>query len=290
MFTRKTNYPMRFLIIGIFIFISSCSGKKKSTFSETIISEKDNRVDNSVLKSLVDSFDVNGSILIYDSKQAVYYSNDFEWAETGNLPASTFKIPNSIIGIETGIIANDSTVFIWDGEERWSKQWEKDLPFREAFHLSCVPCYQELARKIGVQRMNNWIEKFDYGRISVDQNTIDNFWLTGNSRISQMEQISFLKRYYNSDLPISKRTENITKHLMIVDQTDEYVLSGKTGLSNENNQYNGWFVGYLELKQNTFFFATNIEPKDVDGQYGFNNKRKEITLNALEEITQIRIN
>ena len=91
----------------------------------------------------------------------VYYSNDFKWANAGRLPASTFKIPNSIIALETGVVENDSTLFEWDGIERSIKNWNQDLLFREAFHFSCVPCYQKVAREISEKRMNVYLNKLE---------------------------------------------------------------------------------------------------------------------------------
>jgi beta-lactamase class D len=155
--------------------------------------------------------------------------------------------------------------------------------------LSCVPCYQELAREIGVQKMNDYIQKMNYGQIAVDQKTIDNFWLHGKSRISQMQQISFLRRFYQSKLPISDKTEKVMRELMVINQNDEYVLSGKTGLSNERDHCNGWFVGFLEMENNTFFFATNVEPQEGIYNDGFNSARKDITLMALEEMVPFDI-
>ena len=116
----------------------------------------------------------------------------------------------------------------------------------------------------------------------VDSNTIDTFWLMGDSRISQWQQIDFLKRFYTTELPISERTHKIIKKLMVIEKTDRYRLSGKTGLSNVNEDYNGWFVGYMEMTNSTYFFATNIVPKkgfDVDT---FIKKRVELTIAALE--------
>ncbi len=138
--------------------------------------------------------------------------------------------------------------------------------------------------------MNDYIQKMDYGQIAVDQKTIDNFWLFGKSRISQMQLISFLRRLFLLKLPIAERTEKIIRNLLVIDQNDQYVLSGKVGLSNENNHYNGWFVGFLETKKNTLFFAANIEPKEGKQHNGFNNKRKDITLMALEEMMPFNIN
>jgi len=236
-----------------------------SLFSCTQVNKKTNDKEASretlpAFQAILDSANVIGSILIYDPAKGVYYSNDFERCDTGHLPASTFKIPNSIIALETGIVEDDSTLIRWDGEKRRLGEWEKDLLFRDAFHVSCVPCYQEIARKIGVKRMQEYLGKLDYGKMIIDTTTIDLFWLEGESRISQFEQIAFLYRFYNSNLPISSRTEMIMKRLMVIEENDTYKLSGKTGWSIRNGYNNGWFVGYLESGGEVYFIATNIDP------------------------------
>lgn len=209
---------------------------------------------------ILDNLKVKGAILIYDFTNKTYFSNDFSWSKTGIIPASTFKIPNSIIALETGVIKNDSVIFKWNGEKRWNKKWEQDLTFKEAFQVSCVPCYQEVALKIGVERMKQYLNKLNYKEMVFDKTTIDNFWLDGKSKISQTQQIQFLKRFHFSELPISTRTESIVKNIMLIEKTDEYTLSGKTGLSEKNGKDNGWLVGYFEVKNKVYFFATNIEP------------------------------
>ena len=224
---------------------------KNSKGKETLVPE---------FNKTLDSLKVKGAILIYDFTNKTYYSNDFSWAKTGFIPASTFKIPNSIIALETGVIKNDSVIFKWNGEKRWNIKWEQDLTFKEAFQVSCVPCYQEVARKIGFKRMKDYLNKLNYKEMVFDNTTIDNFWLEGESKISQTQQIQFLKRFYFSELPISKRTESIVKNIMLIEKTDAYTLSGKTGLSVKNGLYNGWFVGYFEAKNKVYFFATNLEP------------------------------
>jgi beta-lactamase class D len=222
---------------------------------------------NEILKpefgKILDSLKVKGAILIYDVKNKTYYSNDFAWAKMGIIPASTFKIPNSIIALETGVIKNDSAVFKWDGEKRRFKKWEQDLTFKEAFQASCVPCYQEVARKIGVKRMKSNLKKLNYNGMVFDTLTIDDFWLQGKSKISQVQQTDFLERLYFSKLPISKRTENILKDIMIIEKTESYTLSGKTGWGMRNEIDNGWLVGYLETNNSVYFFATNVEKKNA---------------------------
>jgi beta-lactamase class D len=213
---------------------------------------------------ILDSLKVKGAILIYDLKNNIYYSNDFAWAKTGIIPASTFKIPNSIIALETGVIQNDSVIFKWNGEKRNFKKWEKDLTFKEAFQVSCVPCYQEVARKIGVKRMKFYLKKLNYPGMVFDTLTIDNFWLQGKSKISQMQQIDFLERLYFSKLPISKETENIMKDIMLIEKTESYTLRGKLGWGMRKEKDNGWLVGYLETNNSVYFFATNVEKEEAN--------------------------
>jgi beta-lactamase class D len=214
--------------------------------------------------NILDSLKVKGAILIYDVKNKTYYSNNFNWAKTGIIPASTFKIPNSIIALETGVIKNDSVVFKWNGEKRKFKKWEEDLTFKKAFQVSCVPCYQEIARKIGVKRMKSYLKKLNYNGMVFDTLTIDNFWLDGKSKFSQMQQINFLERLYFSKLPISERTENIMRNIMQIEKTETYVLSGKTGWGMYNGMNNGWLVGYLETNNSVYFFATNIGKEETN--------------------------
>lgn len=275
-----------FLIIPI--VFSSCSGNGGAQTGEKPIENEEKHLKKSEFQSIIDSAGIDGSILIYDFQKDLYYSNDFDWANRGNLPASTFKITNSIIALETGVVEDDSTLFKWDGKERSIKNWEQDLIFRDAFHFSCVPCYQGVARRVGEKRMNEYLGKLDYGNMKVDSSNIDVFWLEGDSRINQFQQIDFLKRFHGSALPVSKRTETIMKRLMVIEQNDNYVLRGKTGWSITDGKDNGWFVGYIEAENKRYFFATNVEPKEGFDMQMFSMIRKEVTHKALKLIGVIK--
>ncbi|WP_405414344.1 class D beta-lactamase [Maribacter sp. Asnod1-A12] len=275
-------------IVLLILYISSCKEQHKRH-----IDKQQNTINNKIVKPkfqiIINSANVKGAILIYDLKNDIYYSNDFEWANEGKLPASTFKIANSIIGLETGVIESDSTIFKWNGEDRWLDIWEQDLPLKDAFQYSCVPCYQEVASKINPERMNAYVEKLHYGDLHIDALNIQNFWLEGTSRINQMQQIDFLKRFYGNKLPISKRTKDIVQKIMIIDTEKNYTLNGKTGLSIRSEKYNGWFVGYVEATDNTYFFATNIEPLSSDiNMNEFSKKRKSVTLSALKTMDLLK--
>ena len=104
-------------------------------------------------QDILDSAALTGTILIYDFQDSLHYSNNFENWQEGTTPASTFKIPNSIIALESGVIDSVNHIFKWNGVPRRISSWERDMNFTQAFHLSCVPCYQEIARKVGTAKM-----------------------------------------------------------------------------------------------------------------------------------------
>ncbi|HLO89566.1 MAG TPA: class D beta-lactamase [Lentimicrobium sp.] len=242
------------------------------------------RIEMPDFKSLLDSFQLSGSILVFDKDNNTYYSNDFMWAEEGHLPASTFKIPNSIIALETGVISSDSSILKWDGKPRRLKAWEQDLTLRDAFKVSCVPCYQEIARKIGVKRMREYLDKLQYPGMVFDTSSIDRFWLEGDSKISQMQQIEFLYRFYFSKLPVSGRTQQIVKSIMLSEKTDQYRLSGKTGWGIRDGKDNAWYVGFLETNNKVYFFATNVIPKEGFNMDNFTTARMEVSKSALKRM------
>ena len=269
-----------FFLITILIITFSCSGNRHNE-------QANERLIVPEFQQILDSSNVEGSILIYDPQASIFYSNDFQWAEQGKLPASTFKIPNSIIALETNVVENDSTLFIWNGEKRNLSIWEQDLLFKDAFRFSCVPCYQDIARQIGEKRMKEYLSKLKYGKMVFDSTNIDLFWLVGDSEISQFQQIDFLSRLYNSKLPITEKTDRIMKSLMILDNNQSYCLSGKTGWSIRNGHNNGWFIGYLEIEKKVYFFAVNIDPKEKFNMQMFSKIRREIAMNAFEKLNLI---
>lgn len=269
-------------ILSLVVLFFSCKEKPK-----VVAETAENEIIVPEFQTILNTAKITGAILLYDLQKDIYYSNDFKWSKKGQLPAYTFKIPNSIIALETGVVENDSTLFEWDGEPRALENWNQDLILKDAFHFSCVPCYQEVARKIGSKRMIEYVKKLNYGEIKVDILTIENFWLQGDSKINLFQQINFLKRLYQSELHITKRTEKIVKRMMVRQENKQYKISGKTGWSINNGENNGWFVGYIQTKNNVYFFATNVEPLAEFNMAMFPMIREDVTLIALKQIRLI---
>lgn len=204
---------------------------------------------------------IEGSILIYDLNQDKTYQHNPSRNTTAFLPASSFKILNSLIALETGVISDEIAVLTWDGIEREIADWNRDLNMREAIKVSAVWFYQVLARRVGYERMQKFVAQSNYGNKNIGtKEDIDKFWLEGKLRITPQEQIQFLSRLNKNDLPFSKRSISIVKSIIIVEQTLNYTLRAKTGwVRGVVTPEIGWYVGYLEQGKNIYFFATNID-------------------------------
>lgn len=271
----------------IFSFIISITACATPQLGDKLSINTSSKVTRSELQLILDAAKVEGVILIYDKQTDTYYSNDFQESLTGVLPASTFKIPHSIIGLELGLLQDEQTVFKWDGKSRRFSIWEKDLSLKAAFQNSCVPCYQSLAKRIGTQKMAAYVSKLKFGEMDINEANIDSFWLVGQSKISPLQQIDFLMRLYEGRLPIAETTRETVKAIMKVGKlNNRHVLSAKTGLAvSDGEQDIGWFVGYVEKTGNPLYFATKISP--IDNQMesrSFAPLRKKITLEALAKL------
>jgi len=280
------NQSISFLF-GCLLLVSCQDTSTDSSASSEPAPEKQSAtalIERPDFQAILDSALVEGSILIYDPTTNQSYSNDFDWTNTGFLPASTYKIVNSLIALETGVVEDDQTMFYWDGTPRRMKSWEADLTLREAFLRSCVPCYQQIARSIGHERMNQHLAQFGYGNMDVGPENIDLFWLEGDSRISQKEQVDFLEKLHNEELGVKETSYSIMKKLMWLDDTESSTLYGKTGWSIRDGFNNGWFVGYVEQQGNPVYFATNVVPGEAFNMDEFGRVRLEVTKSALSKL------
>lgn len=225
---------------------------------------------------------VAGSFVLYDRSQAQYFRINPERCRQRFLPASTFKIFNALVGLETGVIRDENFVIPWDGVERRISSWNEDQDLKTAIQRSTVPYFQEVARRVGEEKMKYFLEREPYGNADISGG-IDRFWLDGGLRISPEEQVEFLRKLYDDGLSFSKRSQRIVKKIILLKETSSYKLRGKTGWAIlPDGKQIGWMVGYVERGNDAYFFATNIESDDP----GFNMRptRKEITFGILRDL------
>ena len=208
-----------------------------------------------------------GAFVLYDLKRDRYLRYNEARCRERFSPFSTFKIPNSLIGLDTGAIADAEFVIKWD-EKKYPafnrdtlpfSNWWQDQTLRTAFKRSVLWYYRELALKVGERRMRDYVRRLGYGNGDAS-GPLNGFWLNSTLKVSADEQVDFLRRFYRGELPVSERATRIVKEIMTLEETPDYKLSGKTGGGSlAEGRYLGWFVGYLETKDNTYFFATEIE-------------------------------
>lgn len=213
------------------------------------------------LRPLIDTTGYSGTVVVLDLRRGTVRAVHGERAARRLIPASTYKILNSLIALETGVVASDSTVLPWDGVTRERKELNRDLDLRAAFQVSAVPHYQAIAREIGPERMQRFVDAVPYGNRDLSGG-MDRFWLEGGLRISPMEQVHFLARLYRDALPFSPRTMAAVKRIMLVEQTPAYTLRAKTGLALVPGGQVGWWVGWVERGEDVFVFATVLESEN----------------------------
>ncbi|NTV29073.1 MAG: class D beta-lactamase [Candidatus Omnitrophica bacterium] len=184
-------------------------------------------------------------------------------------PCSTFKIYNTLIGLELGLLPGpDNPWYKWDGVRRDIAGWNQDLSLREAFRVSAVPAFQGLARQIGPRRMQQYLDRIGYGTKDISAG-IDTFWLSRagqeSVRISADEQVALLNKLLDGRLPFAAGNVATLKDIMQVLKTDRGVLYGKTGsgVDADGKWALGWFVGFLEHGGTTYVFACNITGGEV---------------------------
>jgi beta-lactamase class D len=203
------------------------------------------------------------------------------------LPASTFKIVNSLIALEEKVI-KPSEILKWDGENKTFKNkviasWNSNTDIEKAFKNSTIWFYVELSKKIGRKIYKKYLKKINYGNLKLSEKGFD-FWNYGDFAVSPNQQINFLLRLYKNELPFSKDNMEYVKKIMIQEKTDNYVLRGKIGWDIKKGKEIGWYIGYVEAKSNIYFFATRIISDTKNMPLTFSSSRKTITMKLLNEL------
>lgn len=234
-------------------------------------------------------------ILRDNNHESVHYYNK-ERCTQRFLPASTFKIVNSLIALESAVASDDQLTIKWDGVTR-RPEWDKDMTMREAFKVSNVPFYQEVARRVGPTRMKHYLDTLHYGNTMIE-GSIDNFWLNNSLQVSADEQMGLLKRMYFCELPMTERSQRIVKTMMLQEDKPGYKVYYKTGTGEANGKTIYWVVGFAERimkvkeqegsmnksdeRNYPFFFAENFELPTSDTSKDWSQVRLDIMHEVLK--------
>lgn len=259
--TRKSRKPHTTLLpyALLILLLSGCS--------------PNNVTEDATIKKYFDENKVEGCFGLFDNGHGSFtvYNVD-RFRDSAYLPASTFKIVNSLIGIETGRIKDDSTIISWSGRSSGRAECDSDLSMYNAFRISCPPWYQELARRIGKDTMQTWLDTLGYARRYsrfIIQDNLDTFWLDNSIKITADEQLGLVKKLYFDQLPFQKRTHEIVRKMMMMEDNSNYALSYKTGWgTTEKDHAFGWIIGWIEENKHPYFFVLQVENPDKNFNIG----------------------
>jgi beta-lactamase class D len=246
-------------------FLAAASLLPSRVFAD--VAPQRSEIRDDLAKRFIDEGTV-GTFVGYKVDDYLIIASDNNRSGQAKLPASTFKIPNSLIALETGVVGDpDKDVFKWDGVTRKIEAWNHDLTMRQAIAISAVPVYQEIARRIGVERMQKYVNLLEYGNRDIGGG-IDQFWLTGKLRIDPIQQIDFVDRLRRGVLPVSKRSQDLVRDILPVTKVGDAVIRAKSGLlgAETGKPSLGWLVGWAEKGADQTVFALNLdctEPRHI---------------------------
>ncbi|HCL0977736.1 TPA: class D beta-lactamase [Salmonella enterica] len=245
---------------------------------KTIVLSQQQQANNVAINNFFEEVKTNGVIIIYDGKHYQVYGNNISRSNTYYVPASTFKMLNAVIGIEHGL-TSPNEVFRWQREKLLFPSWEKDMTLTEAMSASSIPIYQKLAKRIGLNRMQNEVKRIGFGNSNIG-NQVDNFWLVGPLKITPQQEAEFAYKLANKKLPLSVEAQEQVNTMLFNEEVNGNKVFAKSGWGWDVEPQVGWFTGWVvKPTGQVVAFSLNMEMrKDIA------SKRKEIAYASLKQL------
>ncbi len=221
-----------------------------------------------------------GSFVLYDMAQDTWNIYDMDRAALRVSPDSTYKIYDALIGLEAGVITPEVSTMEWNRELYPFQEWNADQTLQSAMSASVNWYFQEIDKQLGTSAIDRYIREIRYG----NENTkggLSSYWMESSLKISPIEQVELLRKLYENNLGFGIQNVNAVKDSILLSSSEAGNLYGKTGTGCiDGKDVNGWFVGYVEAPDNTWFFAANIAANDDAS----GNSAAEITQHILSKI------
>jgi len=256
--------------------------------------------DFKILNNILRSHDIDGQMLLFDLNENEYYSNTY--LDRKRLPGTSFQIFNALVFYQIGMVKDSSAKLMWDGRMNYFNDyevpsWNTDLTLSQAFKTGANWYFKELSEHVEHKIFRKYIKKAKYGRVRSSGKMNPDFWNGGRGRItaSLKDQIKFLRKMHRYKLPFDTITIDKVKELMYVEQKTGYKLYEKYGLSDtstcifcKKSDY-GWYLGFLETDDNTYFFISLIDKPIDEEREDFFELRKAVIVDSMEQLFDVKI-
>lgn len=194
-------------------------------------------------------------------------------------PASTFKIAISLMGFDAGVLKNESEP-AWDykaGYPDWGgDNWKKKIDPTAWLKYSVFWYSQHVVGKLGQQTFERYVRAFDYGNKDVSAVDVSapgqkGVWVMSSLQVSPVQQIAFLRKVVNRQLPLKSIAYEMTDNITRYDVSPEgWTIHGKTGTGSpgQDNKYDpnnayGWYVGWATKGTQKIVFAKLIQDEQA---------------------------
>lgn len=276
---RKITGFTAFVTIGVILFglapMLSTYAAEQSRYQWNIPSNKVSTIDLSAWFS-----GYKGSFVLYDLNGDTWDVYDMEQATLRTTPNSTYKIYDALFGLEEDVIEPDDSFMAWDGTNHPFEAWNGNQDLFSAMQSSVNWYFEEIDKQIGSAAIQNYIRKIGYGNEIVNPN-LSAYWMQGSLKISPIEQVELLTALHNNQFDFAPENINAIKNSICLFSSESKNFYGKTGTGRVDGQdVNGWFVGYIETADNTYFFAANIQA----AENATGSKASEISLSILSHM------
>lgn len=265
-----------FMVVGVFVvsqvpFISVMAHDN---------SRYDFKSERTVYEDLSQHFaGVEGSFVLYDMRDDQYRIYNEKKSILRVSPDSTYKIFSTLFALESNVITSENSTIKWNGIQYPYDAWNMDQNLFTAMKGSVNWYFQDLDKRIPRDTMQAFLTHIGYGNSDLSGGTAQ-YWLESSLKISPVEQVQLLKAFYTNQFSFKEKNIQTVKESIRLAEKNGSLLSGKTATGVVNNKnINGWFIGYVETKENTYFFATNIQ----NGDKSNGSKAAEITLSILRD-------
>ncbi len=281
---RKIKGFTAFAAIGLILFglapMLSIQAAEQSRYQWNIPSD---RVFTTDLSAWFGGYE--GSFVLYDLNGDTWKVCNMEQATLRTAPDSTYKIYDALFGLEEGVIAPADSFMAWDGTNHPFEAWNGNQDLLSAMRASVNWYFEEIDRQIGGAAIQDYIRKIGYGNETVNVD-LSAYWMQGDLKISPVEQVELLTALHDNRFGFSTENINAVKNSICLFSSGNFSSEGKnfygkTGTGRvDGRDVNGWFVGYVESADNTYFFAANIQA----AENATGSKAAEISLSILSHM------